>query len=1029
MARISDELIERLKAEVSLASLVEARGIELRKVGKDLVGCCPFHDDRDPSLVVTPGKNLWHCMGACQTGGSVIDWVMRVEGVSFRHAVELLRDGTITTTAGAAPKRSTVRKLPTPVQQSAADHELLGQVVDYYHRTLTESGEALEYLRRRRIDHPDALTTFRLGYANRTLGLRLPDKRRAAGADLRGRLTALGVFRSSGHEHLAGSLVVPVVDETGVVTELYGRKIRDDLRPGTPAHLYLPGPHRGVFNIEAFAASEEIIVCESLVDALTLWCAGFRHVTAAYGTEGFTPDHGDALQTHGTRRVLIGYDNDDAGNKAATALAAELLADGIECFRVDWPAGQDVNDVAVAARAPTDVLGHAIRKARWMGKGAPPSPRRATPAPAPPAAPSAAEPPAADEPAVDEPAEQQQPAAPVDPAVVSPAPAAVDEDAPQVNEREVLLSFGERRWRVRGLGKASSFDLLRVNVMCSVPDGRGGLRFHVDTLDLYSARARTSFLVAAAAELGVGEDVVKRDLGRVLLACERLADDVVTAAQAPADEPVRMTDPEKTAALGLLRDPRLVDRIVDDFARAGVVGEQTNCLVGYLAAVSRKLTRPLAVIVQSTSAAGKSALMDAVLAMVPDEECVRFSAMTGQSLFYVGESDLAHKVLAIAEEEGAERAAYALKLLQSDGELSIASTGKDTASGRLVTHTYRVTGPTAIVLTTTSIEVDEELLNRCLVLTVDEDRAQTRAIHDRQRQAQTLDGLLASVERDDVVALHRNAQRLLEPLAVVNPFADRLTFADTATRTRRDHVKYLTLIAAITLLHQHQRPVKTATTGGRVVRYVETTPADIALANTLAHEVLGRSLDELPPGTRRLLDALHSHVTDRCEAEGLDRDLVRFTRRGLREALGFGDTQLKVHLARLVDLELVIPHRLESGGFCYELAWHPDHGGGRVLPGLLDPTDLAASTELAATTANRSGSEPSRSGSDELRSAPGRGPVGGRSAPGRGALHALNPLPDKENPPLEAAEGSDSTDTGGADGTTEAVIAAAGGSR
>lgn len=431
-------------------------------------------------------------------------------------------------------------------------------------------------------------------------------------------------------------------------------------------------------------------------------------------------------------------------------------------------------------------------------------------------------------------------------------------------------------------------------------------------------------------------------------------------------------------------------------------------------------------IVQSTSAAGKSALMDAVLGFVPDEECVRFSAMTGQSLFYVGESDLAHKVLAIAEEEGAERAAYALKLLQSDGELSIASTGKDTASGRLVTHTYRVTGPTAIVLTTTSIEVDEELLNRCLVLTVDEDRDQTRAIHQRQRTAQTLDGLLASVERDSVVTTHRNAQRLLEPLAVVNPYADRLTFADAATRTRRDHVKYLTLIAAVTLLHQHQRPIKTATKAGRQVRYVETTSADIALANTLAHEVLGRSLDELPPGTRRLLDALHRHVTDRCESEGLDRDLVRFTRRQLRETLGFGDTQLKVHLARLVDLELVIGHRLEGGGFTYELAWHAEVDGGRVLPGLLDPTTLdgndhGGDEESTATTDGRSGP-------DTPRSAPGRGPVGPRSGPGRAGLHALNPLPANGKPASTDSDGPQRTDPDTHGQDAEPVIAA-GGSR
>lgn len=477
-------------------SLVQAHGVELRKAGADLVGRCPFHDDKTPSLVVTPGKNLWHCLGACQTGGSVVDWVMRAHGVSFRHAVELLRAGMPTgpssstssssssssTTAapGSAPKRSTVRRLSAPVQASAADGELLAQVVGFYARVLTESPEALEFLRRRRIAHPEALATFQLGYANRTLGLRLPDKRRQAGADLRGRLTALGVFRASGHEHLAGSLVVPVFDEHGKVSELYGRKVRDDLRPGTPKHLYLPGPHRGVFNEPALAASDEIVLTESLIDALTLWCAGFRHVTASFGTEGFTADHAEAFARHNVRRVLIGYDNDPAGNKAAATLAASLLAEGIECFRVQLPPGQDLNDVAVAARNPTDVLGKALRSATWMGKGPGPRTRHHAPALPQPAAepdeqlveqePASSSAAAA---AVDQPA-HEPPVEPVPPSVVSPAPPTTQENAPLVSEREVLLAFGERRWRVRGLGKASSFDLLRVNLMVSVPDGRGG---------------------------------------------------------------------------------------------------------------------------------------------------------------------------------------------------------------------------------------------------------------------------------------------------------------------------------------------------------------------------------------------------------------------------------------------------------------------------------------------------------------------------------------------------------------------------
>src|SRR5262245_46407931 len=115
MARISDGELERLKREVAVAELARARGVELARRGAELVGRCPFHEDRTPSLVITPTKNLWHCLGACQAGGTAIDWVMRAEGVSFRHAVELLRakvPGVTTAAEGGAAARSTVRPPP-----------------------------------------------------------------------------------------------------------------------------------------------------------------------------------------------------------------------------------------------------------------------------------------------------------------------------------------------------------------------------------------------------------------------------------------------------------------------------------------------------------------------------------------------------------------------------------------------------------------------------------------------------------------------------------------------------------------------------------------------------------------------------------------------------------------------------------------------------------------------------------------------------------------------------------------------------
>jgi hypothetical protein len=209
-----------------------------------------------------------------------------------------------------------------------------------------------------------------------------------------------------------------------------------------------------------------------------------------------------------------------------------------------------------------------------------------------------------------------------------------------------------------------------------------------------------------------------------------------------------------------------------------------NKLVGYLAGVSRKMKKPLAVLIQSTSAAGKTSLIDAVLDLMPQEERIQYSAMTGQSLYYMGEKDLKHKILAIAEEESAKHTSYALKLLQSEGQVTIASTGKNAVTGNLETLEYRVEGPVALFYTTTAIDIDEELKNRCITLSVDESRAQTLAIHAQQRYQHTLEGILAGEAQQEIIQLHHNAQRLLRPLIVSNPYATQMSFLNDKTRTR-----------------------------------------------------------------------------------------------------------------------------------------------------------------------------------------------------------------------------------------------------
>jgi hypothetical protein len=340
-------------------------------------------------------------------------------------------------------------------------------------------------------------------------------------------------------------------------------------------------------------------------------------------------------------------------------------------------------------------------------------------------------------------------------------------------------------------------------------------------------------------------------------------------------------------------------------------------------------------------------LIDAVLELVPEEQRVQFSAMSDNALYYMaeGQIDLRHKVLAIAELAANHPAYEALKLLQSEGKLSKAVSMKNQETGRVATTILRIEGPISTSSTTTK-EPEEELLGRNFVLTVDEDRAQTEAIQARQRARETLDGLIAQHAGAQIVRLLQNAQRLLRPVHVVNPYACALRFASHATRTRRDHMKYLTLIRAMALFFQYQRPLLTVEVEGVALEYIEVTLDDIALANVLCNHALGHSLDEMPPPARRLLVRIDALVLERAREQGIPRAEVRLMRREIREAMCWSEAQLRLHLDRLVELEYLVVHRGGPGQrFVYELAYEPScDQSGRFAPGLIDVEALRAAS-------------------------------------------------------------------------------------
>ncbi|MGH7338782.1 MAG: DNA primase, partial [Myxococcota bacterium] len=331
------------------------------------------------------------------------------------------------------------------------------------------------------------------------------------------------------------------------------------------------------------------------------------------------------------------------------------------------------------------------------------------------------------------------------------------------------VEVGELCYHVRGRARGGrELGSLRVRLRVV---GEAGT--HLDRLDLCASGARRRFAREAAPELRVQARAIESALLEVAEVLDWVAhEDERRAKEVSVDGKGRpeMTDDEKREAQELLEDPRLLDLAARALDRMGYVGEENNKRLAYLVATSRLLSKTLALVCQSESAAGKSRLMELVAELMPPEEVAIFSRITPQALYYM-ESGIAHKLIVVDEREGSDAADYSIRSLQSRGKLTAAVPQKDQATGKIVTRTVEIEGPVAYMESTTRTRLNIENENRCYLLHLDESAEQTARIQAAARAAATRAGVLDRDERVRLVARWRNAQRLLEPLAVEVPYA------------------------------------------------------------------------------------------------------------------------------------------------------------------------------------------------------------------------------------------------------------------
>ncbi|MBI2900428.1 MAG: toprim domain-containing protein [Planctomycetes bacterium] len=901
---------EEAKRLNRLEDVLAADGVVLKKTGRSLMARCPLpgHDDSTPSFSVLPGKQTFKCFG-CSRSGSVIDYVAFRDSVSPEEAVHRLLMGAkghdqAERVASKIHKGNGTPAPPSfPPSRSAA--ALLGDVADYYHRALADSPAARQYLSGRGLGDPATIRRFRIGFAAGTLVSTL-----ASDGVQETSLRELGILTARGREHFLGMVVVPIpaLDGQGVAG-FYGRRIEDR----DPKHLYLKGGHRSVLNAEAAPVyPDQLVLSEKILDMLSFWVVGIPNAIPCYGASGFTSVHEHVLREAAVRRAIVAFDRDEPGIQGAERVARRLADLGIEAFRLEWPEGvKDANEFLTREIAPGRRPGRE-EFAQLLAEAKPFAPPAATVAVSP-AAPTPATSPAG------APATPATPAAAAQPAALAALVSVTDEEA--------VFAFPDTLYTVCGLDRIGR-DAMRV-VVTAESAGKS----HTDRLDLYLSRSRRSFALALQGRFDLPAVRVEEDLSALRAALAELhRRKRVDALEARAVPP--MTADAEREARELLAAPDLLDRVRDAYLRLGVAGEDDTKTLAYLVATSRKLDRPLSLILRSASAAGKSTLLEKTVELMPPEETEYLSRVTQAALYYVDALALRHRLLVVDERAGSAEADYALRSLQSRREISLAVPQK-TPSGGMKTRILTVYGPTAIMESTTADEIHDENANRAWVAPLDEAPDATRLVHAAQKAAWAHAGRNGEAERTRILRLFQNAQRLLAPVTVQIPFAPLLAFPAEWTRARRDLDRFLGLVAASAFLHQYRRE-----------RLVGEPPVvlaaldDYAIAYGLARRLLAGAYAEISAPAAALLATIRREVERLARAQRVEPEEIVFRRRDVREWSRLPDHQVKRLMRQIEDFEYIETVRRKSGSsHRYRLLDAPAAAGS--FDELTTPEDLA----------------------------------------------------------------------------------------
>jgi DNA-binding MarR family transcriptional regulator len=473
--------------------------------------------------------------------------------------------------------------------------------------------------------------------------------------------------------------------------------------------------------------------------------------------------------------------------------------------------------------------------------------------------------------------------APEEPAPAEiPAPAI---DTKLITTNPELLVYDNCELRITVLGgiKITGLDRMRVTLKVEHKTARALPLRH--NLDLYN-HPHTEQLVGKIAEnFDTSTQTTMQTIAALTSALESYRAQRIEHSRAKAPVKTELTPVEIAVAMNEWKTPNLLRRINQLIGESGIVGEPVNRLIAFIVYTSRKLQNTLHMMFLGSSGSGKTYLQEKVSELSPAEDKIEITQITENAFYYFRQDELKHKLLLIEDLDGAESSLYPLRELQSKRRISKTVTLKDT-KGNLKTITLTVEGPVSVSGCTTREKIYEDNANRCLLVYIDTGKEQDKRIMDYQARISS-----GEVDREREQAIKhslQNMQRVLKPVAVVNPFAKYIQLPEQVFKPRRTMGLLLSFIEGVTLLHQYQREVKR---DSHHQPYIETTVEDIEAAFSLLKDVLFSKSDELTKATRGFLELLKVILREQGKAS--------FTAREIREQLRINPSNLKRYLVEL----------------------------------------------------------------------------------------------------------------------------------